>query len=122
MALLGRSDDLVTCLDDAGYDKYWRWLAEHGLDLRDVLSRQGVDPSRPGLRRPGHARTEEGSREVLLQGAVPDESSGATGGLIMVEGSPGPLRAVLWNRRAKAWACSPDIAARSLYDDRNLDR
>ncbi len=43
-------------------------------------------------------------------------------GLIMVEGSPGPLRAVLWNRRAKAWACSPDIAARSLYDDRNLDR
>ncbi len=43
-------------------------------------------------------------------------------GLITVEASTGPLRAVLWNHRAKAWTFSPDIAARILYDDRNFDR
>ncbi len=57
---------------------------------------------------------------VALDTLAPKKGAGRF--YIMVEGSPGPLRAVLWNRRAKAWACSPDIAARSLYDDRNLDR
>ncbi len=43
-------------------------------------------------------------------------------GLIVVEGSPGPLRAVIWNHRVKAWTCDPDSAAWILYDDRNSDR
>jgi len=43
-------------------------------------------------------------------------------GLITRQRSTGPLRAVLWNHRAKAWTFSPEIAAPILYDDRNSDR
>ena len=43
-------------------------------------------------------------------------------GLVAVEGSTGPLRAVLWNHRVKAWTFSPEIAAPILFDDRNFDR
>ena len=43
-------------------------------------------------------------------------------GLIVLERSTGPLRAVLWNHLANAWTFSPDLAAPILYDDRNWDR
>ncbi len=43
-------------------------------------------------------------------------------GLIVVEASTGPLRAVMWSHRGKAWTFSPEIAAPMLFDDRNFDR
>jgi hypothetical protein len=43
-------------------------------------------------------------------------------GLIVRERSKGPLRAAIWNHRAKAWTFSPEVAAPFLYDDRNWDR
>ena len=43
-------------------------------------------------------------------------------GLIVVERSTGPLRAVIWSHRSKTWAFNPKAAAPFLYDDRNFDR
>ena len=42
--------------------------------------------------------------------------------VIVVEGSAGPLRAVLWNTGTSSWTFSPDVVAPILYDDRNFDR
>lgn len=43
-------------------------------------------------------------------------------GLMVVESSTGPLRAVMWNHRSNAWTFSPKTLARILYGDEYEER
>jgi len=50
------------------------------------------------------------------------ETSGPAAGLIVVERSQGPLRAVIWSHRRKAWTFNPRAAAPLLFDDQQYDQ
>jgi hypothetical protein len=51
-----------------------------------------------------------------------ETTSEPPGGLIVVERSTGPFRAVMWSHRSTAWTFNPGTAARLLFDDRIEDR
>lgn len=51
-----------------------------------------------------------------------DESGRITSIAAHLQVSEGPLRAVIWHVRQRAWTYDPEVAARFLFDDRYFDR